>query len=580
MPDTSINQLLLERAIFEHVRLPLRSDRHQQYLSFYVDAGNLDRLRSKEWQVIFGRRGTGKTLLLGALHDSLRAEIGSDTGRNLPLSFTGYEFRASPIGIEVPEKIRGLAYFQIFMESLATQLSDAVESLTHTSWNQKLLGVHSRRIERVEKLAAEIVGHSQSGAPLSAYSEFERSHKSTEVFKDQSSFDLSIAATSDVRQPLRLGAGVTADKRSGSERRSVYEEVQSSPAIPRFIEARNKMVKLLDELQLSTLYILIDEWSALDATATTSIQPLFSELLKISFGGSDRIAIKIAANPHQVRFSNLTRRHYGLELGADIFVAANLDYSKMAQHEQLKFYESLLRKRLLVNEPSLDVRDAVATMFDEDAYRELVNGSEGVPRRFLQIFNSLAEYYDYRVVPPWGIDAVRDAITGTLVADIEVNFQSSASPLRVQLQDMATRARSRIFYVRKEDAAQLSDSIEELLEARLIHDIPHADVPPRIRLAFDAYRIDYGLWLYWVQGTGQTPRIDESLQFSDDPETVWGQTLHASQADSADLITCANCDAQFSRSERPYKIRGLCPNCYRDPRLAGAAGVSTPDQPE
>src|SRR3954470_15103809 len=64
----------LERAL--RTPLPLRSEQHGNYLDLFVDTGHLQLLRNPDWQVVYGRRGTGKTFLLGVLQRGGRAVAG------------------------------------------------------------------------------------------------------------------------------------------------------------------------------------------------------------------------------------------------------------------------------------------------------------------------------------------------------------------------------------------------------------------------------------------------------------------------------------------------------------------------
>src|SRR5664280_780440 len=108
--DAALLAAMLEKGLFEHLRLPVRSDQHGDYLKLFVDAGYMNRVRSGDWQVVFGRRGTGKTLLLGAFYETLRAaaQASNKPTSELALFFTAYEFRASPVGVQVPDGIRAL----------------------------------------------------------------------------------------------------------------------------------------------------------------------------------------------------------------------------------------------------------------------------------------------------------------------------------------------------------------------------------------------------------------------------------------------------------------------------------------
>src|SRR5205823_14961981 len=110
---------------------------------------------------------------------------------------------------------------------------------------------------------------------------------------------------------------------------------------PRFALARSKLIELLQVLRLRHLNILIDEWSTLDPTGSLMMQPLFADYLKRSFAGSSLISVKIATNRHQTRFSNRGPAgcYTGLELGADIFEAVNLDRAVLDWRELLSFFE-------------------------------------------------------------------------------------------------------------------------------------------------------------------------------------------------------------------------------------------------
>ncbi|MET8863616.1 hypothetical protein ABZW11_11720 [Nonomuraea sp. NPDC004580] len=580
--DLSMARYQLERALFEHARLPLRSDRHREYLRYFVDVGDLQRLRGSDWLVVYGRRGTGKTLLLGALQESLHLELEAGTSHDLALYFTGYEFRASPTGVTVPDRVRGLGYFQVFMDDLATRLSEAVDTLLGSpSWGQRLLRGRAKLKERIERILLSISEMSQTGMPIAAFSRFERSQKAIEALNDAEEYDLNLTGSVGVTpKEFKLGAKAGAGRKRGFESRHIDEMVQNSPAIPRFVEVRKKIVELLEILEISTLHLLIDEWSALDSTATSSIQPLFAELLKVTFSGSPRISVKIAGNRYQTRFSNLMggTRHYGLEVGADIFVAVDLDRSVMTEVEQWQFYETMLYRRLLISEPRLDLFDAdhdsvpdsrfLSLIFDsQDTYHELVRSSEGIPRRFLRVFNAIAERHNYRLVEPWKISSVREAIIHTMSDDMQIGYHSEASQLLNQVQNMSTRRRSRVFYIRKDDYPIISGAVDELMEKRLIHALIRSDIPPKVRLTHEALRVDYGLWLDWMQAAGNdlSSVIADDARATDDPRVIPYQTIHTSKIDRTQLVTCSHCEHQFPRSTRSYEIRGICPNCFLPP---------------
>lgn len=74
------------------------------------------------------------------------------------------------------------------------------------------------------------------------------------------------------------------------------------------------------------MYILIDEWSALDRRTAPSCQIHFAEYLKRAFFGTSRICLKISAIEHEAKFEGyVEEERIGLEIDADIFPQVNLD---------------------------------------------------------------------------------------------------------------------------------------------------------------------------------------------------------------------------------------------------------------
>src|SRR6266568_1667 len=116
----------LERAL--RTPLPLRSEQHGNYLDLFVDTGHLQLLRNPDWQVVYGRRGTGKTFLLGVLQEQAARSLAES--RILSVFVTAQDSLVSPVGREVPDKIRALGYFQTFIELLTTRVLESVDQLT------------------------------------------------------------------------------------------------------------------------------------------------------------------------------------------------------------------------------------------------------------------------------------------------------------------------------------------------------------------------------------------------------------------------------------------------------------------
>ena len=383
----------------------------------------------------------------------------------------------------------------------------------------------------------------------------------------------------------RAGAGVQAH--AGQEHAAETTSRRESPAVPRYALVRQRVVRLVELLELSQLNILIDEWSTLDPTAATAIQPEFAELLKRTFAGAAKVSVKIATNRYQTRFSNrgAGAEYRGLEVGADIFEASNLDRAMFSHGDPVSFYRDLLFKRLLYVNPELaafQTRDSdspdpqfLLSMFhDLRAFEELVRGAEGNPRHFVDIFRRLAHRFEFSLQRHWTAQDVQDRIRERSVKDEEdVGTQSEAGQLLSPcILDVVVATGSRVFLVPRANAACVGDAVDELLEKRLIHDLPRRELPPELR--------DQRAATCSTTASGSTGR-GRSVANEDDHDGIpelsaanaAAHTIDASKIDQTDIVTCVHCHHAFARSARSYNLRGLCPACYEPADVADAAAA-------
>ena len=564
----------LERAL--RTPLPLRSELHGNYLDLFVDTGHLHLLRNPDWQVVYGRRGTGKTFLLGVLQEEAARSLSES--RIMSIFVTAQDCLVSPVGREVPDKIRALGYFQTFTELLTDRVAESVDRLTaDTSFLDTLTGRRHHLLDRIVGLQYELLVAAQQGAPVVAYSSFE-TKKSEQRTRTR-------ARRATVGAQARLGtkeraAGASAVLARSSESSSTDQTATNheSGAVPRFAVVRQKLIELLEVLRLRHLNILVDEWSTLDPTASLMLQPLFADYLKRSFAGSSLISIKIATNRYQTRFSNrgTAGRYTGLELGADLFEAVNLDRAVLDRRDLESFFELLLFKRLLHREPQLAVFETrdhgrpddqfVLSIFrDRQTFAELVHGSAGIPRNFLILVNDLVRRHSHRADRQWSMADVQLCLRErSLEGQSDIEYHSEASQLLSPcIRETVLRTGNRLFLVDKTAKETLDRALAELLEKRIIHEYPRLDVPAAVRHAYAAYLLDYGLWLDWERESDRgTGRPEDSTVF---PPNRQDRDKHVIRLNGLDrrTATCAHCDAVFPREARPYVMRRLCPECYR-----------------
>jgi hypothetical protein len=564
---------LINSALRKQYNLPLRSEKHNNYLDLCVDTKQTVLLKNPDWQVIYGRRGTGKTFLLGVLSEEVHQQL--DQLRILALRITAQDCIVSPTGRAVDDKSRALGYFQTFIELLADRLIQSVEQLIgRPKFLDSITGGRRRRIEKIEEIALDILSLSQAGFPVAAFANQTQSLQTLSTVRNTATIDATVNASISPLSPT-LKAGVNAQAQAKEEHQATQARSVDSGAVPRFARVRQKLLELLDLMDIRHLNILIDEWSALDPTAVTAVQPEFAELLKRTFAGTGKISVKIATNRYQTRFSNRAagREYRGLELNADIFEAANLDHILMTEDELWSFYEMLLYKRLLFCEPKLHVFDPyntghpdeqfILSLFrDPRAFTELVKGASGIPRDFLLIFNELSRHFDFSATPTWEAAEVQRCIREkSAVKQEDIEYRSETDQLLTRcIREIVLSTASRLFFIARADRDSLNAAVEELLEKRLIHGYPKTHLTPEIRSHHDGFLIDYGLWLDWQYSTHHAKTQEEYTPLLS-LEQVEQLTIDTSVIDRQ-LLTCQYCHAAFAKDARPYVLRGLCPECF------------------
>lgn len=562
---------LFESALRCHTALPVRSEKQSKLSDFFVDNQQLSIIQNPDWQVIFGRRGTGKTMLLGVLKERLDRDF--EQSRVLAVSVTAQDLLVSPPNARVSDRQRALAYFQVFLESIADQLVRRVDDiLGNVTLIQRLTGTRRRLSDSVQETAIQILDLVQTGLAIDAFSSRRETRDNATQSDSSSNVDLSTTAAT-TGSSNKILAKVSARIRGSSAASKKSHSTEDLVRAPRFALARTKIVKLLDLLQIRRLYILIDEWQTLDPHASTGIQPEFAEFLKRTFIGVPNISVKIATNRYQTRFSNkgAGTEYRGLELGADIFEATNLDRTRQSIGEQVAFYGPLLFRRLVYCEPGLTVFNAedrdllsqfILSIFrDAGAFEELVKGASATPRDFLLLFNLLAKARQFSNRPTWSAGMVHEIVRqGGANLQEETDSTSEADQMLTRcIKSIVEATGSRLFLVDKDDQVPIHSALEELIEKRLVDSYSRAEVPPNVRNQFDAYLVHYGLWLDWRP----TPTALDPMQEIPDLRKAASQKYKIKIDDiDTDTKTCPHCGDHFSATARSFQVAGLCPQCF------------------
>lgn len=360
------------------LRLSKRAEQHDQahLVASFVDAGALLTLLSnRDNQVVFGRRGTGKTHVLAYLAQSLRAN--------------------GDLVVEIDMRAIGSSG-GIYADSSRPLSERATRLLIDT-----LQEMHSRLLAAV--LADEAIDLSRVQQPLDNFADstvqvrvegnvvVEATHRdSTETSaKAALSVDLSSAKASIGVAGKRGSEDGIKRTSSGTERLHVI-----------FGQVGRDLSDFLKELKGKRIWILLDEWSEIPI----ELQPYLADLLRRTLFPVQGISVKIAAIEQRTAFRVHTEGsggYVGIELGADIAASLNLDEYMVFDNDAAKaghFFKQLLYKHASALKPDSyqnwpDSADRfIAELFTQStAFDEFIIATEGVPRDAINIISLAAQ---------------------------------------------------------------------------------------------------------------------------------------------------------------------------------------------
>ncbi|PRX50203.1 hypothetical protein B0I33_102322 [Prauserella shujinwangii] len=461
------------------MRIPRRaesSDRHV-LAGTYVAAGSFSAmLNSSDHQILYGRRGTGKTHAL--LHLAALAEHSGDVPVYLDLRTIGSAGGLSADGTQ-SVALRGTHLLVDTLEAVHDELlAAAVDG--GTADRDGVL----RALDDLAEVATtvEVVG------------EVERETTLGTVAESAGSLGLSVSAAPSATASAEHRRTVSAEsrlRRTGVERHHVL-----------FGPLGRALRELTRSLAPARLWLLLDEWSSVPL----DLQPILADLLRRSVLPVGGVTVKIAAIERRSRFSVPGRRgdYVGIEVGADAASAVSLDDYLLFEHSRdraTEFFRQLFhnhagsRLATMIRNPPPDAESLVAELFRRDAFPELVRAAEGVPRDAINIAALAAQHAHDQ---PIGLADVRRAARDWYLRDKQ-SVVSADEPMRRALRylidEVVGRRRSRTFLVDHLACAH-RDVIDELFDARLLHLLRRGVVDPHHPgVLYDGFALDYGCYV-------------------------------------------------------------------------------------
>jgi hypothetical protein len=333
----------------------------------FVDSGVSTALESIDSQILYGRRGTGKTHALLYLAAVLRAKGDLDV-------YVDLRTIGSPQGLFLGEQISVTERASRLLVDLLNQVHD---SLLEVAFEDPELIEDANFVNGLDALANSLATIRVAGE--------------VEVLREGESRDesgKSGGAELDILKPaltLRSGSDSRAATREATrETRRGTEEIRLN-----FADIATALRQIANSLKTQRIWLLLDEWVSVPA----EVQPYLAEFLVRCVLPLQPFTVKIAAieQQSQFRMETETGQTIGFELGADLAANVNLDDFMVFEQNEAPardFFRGLLFKHLTMGVEDNDRIDGLNRetdlirmgFTDRRAFDELVRAAECSPR--------------------------------------------------------------------------------------------------------------------------------------------------------------------------------------------------------
>ena len=451
----------------------------------FVDVGPLFTLLSNpDNQILYGRRGTGKTHILSYLVEKLSdanelavqidmRTIGSTGGIYADNSIPVSE-RATRLLVDTMLAIHDKILSEVLEKGNVYNLSvlgPLLDRFAEASVDVAVIGV----VETQEKASTSKENSMlfSSGAELSP------------LPKGRLNVSLS---------DKEIDSMEVIEKRSGNERLRVH-----------FGRVGNELGNLIKQLPNGKFWLVLDEWSEVPL----DLQPFLADLLRRTLFPVRGVSIKIAAIEQRCSFriDDKAAGHIGIEVGADAAASLNLDEFMVFENDAVaakNFFQQLLYKHVKAiwenDNFALTPIQLINEAFTQGAaFDEFVRSAEGVPRDAINIIGIAAQkaVNDKISVPNiresakiWYHRGKEKAITSKPTAQALLTWV---------IEEVIQNKQAKAFLLKVGVKNELIDFLYDQRVLHLIKQGVSAQDYPGVR--FNVYAIDYGCYVDLINTT-------------------------------------------------------------------------------
>ena len=457
--------------------------------SFSTVGPLLDLISTEDHQIVFGRRGTGKTHALRYLYatrnDATDCAVFVDM-RNLGSDGSIYSDHELPIAERAT---------RLLLDTLAF-IQDGVLDYAVNN-NDVNLNVLNSPIDRLGEAVSNV---RVRGSVTTVDEEKDRFSQS-----DNRGL-LARLSNSGPRVEAHASQATSNQHEATITRQESGVEVVSV----RFPELSAALRDVVNNLPAKRIWIILDEWSSIPP----DLQPFLADMLRRTFFTIPKVTVKIGAIEHRAKFRHETSsiEYIGFEVTADIRSNVRLDDYLLfdnSREDSLAFFKEFLFRHVRSyckeqgHPEPISADEVYRKSFNQrTSFEEFVKSAEGVPRDALHIASICAQKSLSGLID---IPKVRAAAHRYYQEDKSSQVEEHPA-LRELLQfivDTAIRSkRTNAFLL---EAGKKDRYVDALFDRRLVH-IRQRNVSSRDNpgARYYHYKIDYGCYVDLV-ATRQMP---------------------------------------------------------------------------
>lgn len=472
----------------------------QKSIDSFVDLGVIPQIATENSQIVYGRRGTGKTHLF----NYLGAELSKDPNAKVVYIDCRTLGSSSQFAdLTLPIEHRCLALFRDILSEVHGALLERIID-NPTARANEVLGLLTQLEQSVTQPIADLRVGSLSS-------------------KIQRSSEAAANVGFTVGPTFAAAAGAETKAASSAERVTNETVLYSDKVI---FPGINSILKDVCEKSEAILYILLDEWSSLPL----DIQPYLAEFIKRGFLPVNTVTIKIASLEYRSNFSIKTPQAglLGLEVGADLATGMDLDDHYVFDRNKdrvTKAFANILFNHMKSEVPEdylqtqygiTDSDKFVTTFFTNSttSFQELARAAEGVARDLINIFTHAfftSQRKDHAKIE-------KKTITEAAQQWFEQDKARELAPelseaLQRIMAEVIGKKKARSFMVPRE--LERDELLQRLFDLRVLHLVMrgYADKDnPGVR--YNIYTLDYGTYVSLL-GTSKSPEGFEEVTIVD-----------------------------------------------------------------